>query len=294
MNKTNDGKQYKPERYAGWDEAVEEYFSSKKSLSTIGRERNVNSYNLRNYIIRKGLKLKTRGDRHINLDDRKEALKMYNDGVKMSIIADRFNVCTKTVNSWVKFMGQKPLRFEERIGITQEKRNEAIRLYTQELLNCCQIAKILKVSNRSVLDWVKEVKRTHSQIMAKVVMDNGSVNVKSLKGVLNTKFGNIYYNSSYERDRIKQLELDESVLFVNRCMDLISYELEGKTRLYNPDLYVQYVCGKKCVEEIKPFAMINKLNNRIKISSAKSFYKESDIIYKVVTEKIIYGKNAKI
>lgn len=284
------GMELKNGKYLGWDLAVEEYFNSKKSLESISIKYGINNGNLRNYIIRKGLKPKGKLDRHINPEKRVKAVKMYNKGMLVKDIAKEFGVCRETISIWVREAGVETKTRAERLGITQNLRDKAIKMYTDKGMNCCDISKVIGVSNRSVLKWVDKVKRSRSEIMCKVISEKGSVNIKAKKGFVDTRFGRIYFNSSYERDRINQLEVDNNVSYFGRCTDIIKYRLEDKIRHYNPDFLVIYNGGKKVVEEVKPFVMINKLNNRIKMASAKEFYKDKGIVYKVVTERIIYEK----
>jgi transposase len=270
--------------------AIIEYFNCNKSLNEVAKNYNMNGGSLRYNIIRFGLKPRSNSEHKVDKKRVEELCDLYLKGYTNKQLSLIFQISKKTVTEWLKSQNIKPLRLNEKLGITKELKQKAYKLYTEEKLNCCQISKILNVSSRSILDWVKDVKRSQSEIMSKVVFDNGSVNVKSKKGVLNTRFGDIYFNSSYERDRIIQLEKDQNIFDLRRCDDFIEYEINGKTRRYNPDIKITYIQGKEVVEEIKPFCMINKLNNRIKITNAKSFYKKKDIIYKVITEKIIYGK----
>jgi hypothetical protein len=106
-----------------------------------------------------------------------------------------------------------------------------------------------------------------------------------------SRFGRISYDSSYERDRIIQLEKDENIFMVSRCRDMIPYvDLFGKLRNYNPDLRIDFFDSSVVVEEIKPFCMIPKINNPIKAKAANSFYENKEIDFRIVTEKEIYGK----
>jgi hypothetical protein len=269
-----------------------EYFNSKESLDLVASRCGMTGGNLRCHIIKCGLKCRANGDHKYNQNNVDKLCELYLKGAKTKDLAVMFNISTRTVIDWLKTKGVKTLKQYELLGITDEIKNEARRLYLDEKLNCLQISKVINVSARSILSWVKDVRRSQSEIMSLVVAKNGSVNVKAKKGVLKTRFGDIYFNSSYEESRILQLEANKKVSMVCRCEDLIEYELDGKIKRYNPDLFVIYRSGKEVVEEIKPFVMINKINNRLKIDSAKKYYKSLGIKYKVITEIILYDKKA--
>jgi hypothetical protein len=166
-------------------------------------------------------------------------------------------------------------------------KERAREMYIKEQLNCCEISKKIGVSSASILNWVKDVKRSKSEIATIKIIKNGCINW-GRKGNIDTVFGNIHYDSGYERDRIKQLTQDENVSFLGRCRDRVKYEDEGKTKCYAPDFYIEYKDGRKIVEEVKPFTYIKKFNNLIKFKSAKNFYKEKQIIFRVATETAIY------
>lgn len=110
------------------------------------------------------------------------------------------------------------------------------------------------------------------------------------KGCIKTSFGELRYDSNYERDRIYQLQSDTNIVKLIRCKDFIPYQIDGVTKNYNPDFYIEYKNGKKVVEEVKPSKFVNMFNNRDKFSAAKNFYKDKGIIYKVILENKIYGK----
>jgi transposase len=272
--------------------AIINYFSTKESLNLVASKFNMCGGNLRAYIIKCGLKPRLNSDHKYSQDNVDKLCELYLKGFRTKELAIMFNITTRTVPVWLKSKGIKPLILSEIFGVTEDLKKEVLRLYVDEKLNCLQISKIINISARSILSWVKDVRRSQSEIMSLVVAKNGSVNVKAKKGVLNTRFGSIYFNSSYEEDRLLQLELNKKVVMVKRCEDLIEYELEGKIKRYNPDLLVIYKNGKQVVEEIKPFVMINKINNRLKIDAAKKYYKCIGIKYKVITEIVIYEKRA--
>lgn len=276
------------------DMAIKEYFDSNKSLDEIASKYNVHGVTLRNWILKAGLKPRTNSEWQLDKEKIKECGKLYLEGISTKELAIKFSVSTRTIPEWLRMCGIDPQTFAERCGVTDEIKKKAIDLYVNEKLNCCEISKIIGVSNRSILDWVKDVKRTMSEVKSILIDKNGSVNTIGRRGKVITPLGEIYCDSSWEEDRIKQHLSDENVKTVRRCKDHIQYLTEdGKTHRYNPDLYIEYIDGKKAIEEIKPFNMIKIGINLIKFKAAKSFYNDKDVTFRVVTEQHIYGKSVR-
>ena len=87
----------------------------------------------------------------------------------------------------------------------------------------------------------------------------------------------------------KKFNENENISFFGRCKDRIKYKIEDDIiKGYIPDFYIEYKDGRKIVEEVKPFVFIKKFNNLIKFKSAKEFYKNKNIIFRVTTESAIY------
>lgn len=62
-----------------------------------------------------------------------------------------------------------------------------------------------------------------------------------------------YYSSSYELRRMIELDNDNNVKFWTKQHSfLVPYVLDGNTKKYKPDFYIEYD-NRKCVEEIKGF-----------------------------------------
>jgi hypothetical protein len=164
-------------------------------------------------------------------------------------------------------------------------KEKARAMYSDGNMNCVDISKELNVSCRSVLDWVKDIKRTKSETSVLMAIQ-GRKKTRGKHGYIQTRFGEIRHDSSYERDRILQLCNDDKVESISRCDFFIKYD----HRNYNPDFLIKYKCGCTCVEEVKPLFMVNDATNLLKFKSATKFLSEKKILFKIVTEKEIYGK----
>ena len=274
------------------NQAVDEYFSSKKSLIEIGKKYNLSGGSIRYYIIKKGLKPRTNGEHKYSHDRVVLCTEFYESGLFTVVeLAKMFKVCRRTVADWAKSLGVKPRTQLVVLGIDDELRNRAIDMYLNEKLTCVEVGKILNVSSHSVGVWVgKDYMRSQSVMRIMNNIKYGSY-TKGVFGWIECRFGRMCYDSSYERDRIIQLEKNENILAVSRCRDAIPYvDAEGKLRNYNPDLLVKSKNEIDVVEEIKPFCMIPKMNNPSKIQAATIFYKNKNINYKIITENEIYPK----
>lgn len=99
-------------------------------------------------------------------------------------------------------------------------------------------------------------------------------------------------SSAYEYARMIQLDEDDKVLSWQRCPDRIPYFIDGKRRIYNPDLEVLISDGSIVIEEIKPSCQVNSERNKAKFAAAKEFYAMTEKNFVVVTEDFFGIKDA--
>ena len=266
--------------------AINDYINSRLSVSVVAGKYGFSGGWLLKKLKANGINPRGRSDWKIDTEKELLACQYYKDNMPVKEIAEKFSISRRTVTEWVKKNGIRPLNFNERLGVTAEIKQMAIKLYVDEKLNCCEISKIIGFSNRSILDWVKDVKRSSSEISA-ISSFKGKKNGYGKKGWLETRFGKIRYDSSYERDRILMLEKDSNVISLQRCPHLIKYT---DTNRYNPDFLVGYNDDTFVVEEVKPYQMVMFEKNISKFNAANLFFKSLGINFIVVTQKEIYGK----
>jgi predicted DNA-binding protein YlxM (UPF0122 family) len=267
-------------------QAINDYFNSRKSLLDVAR-----NYGYTGSWLLKKLKarnIKTRNNSEWRIDKQKQMLacQYYKENMPVKEIASRLSISRRTVTEWLKNNGIRPLNFNERLGVTDDKKNIAKDLYINHNLNCVEISKIVGVSNRAVFDWIKDFKRSRSEISAILSMKGKKIGYGK-KGRIETRFGELRYDSSYERDRIIMLEKDANVVNVSRCHYIIKY---AENHTYNPDFIVEYANGDLVVEEIKPYELMNNEINTLKFNAAKPFFASLNIPFIIVTQKEIYGK----
>lgn len=82
----------------------------------------------------------------------------------------------------------------------------------------------------------------------------------------------MWFDSSYELRRMKQLDASDSVKKWERCSVRVPYTFEDEKYGYYPDIRVEYD-NRTVVEEVKGFIGDR---DRAKISAAKSFFENSD------------------
>jgi transposase len=265
--------------------AINDYISCNQSLTEVAKKYGYSGGWLLKQL--KSRNIDRRGNSEWKLSKEKElkACKDYSNGVLVKDIAKKYFVSRRTITEWLKRNGITPLTNSQRLGVTDDMKKIARDLYINKRMNCVDISKVINVSCRSILDWVKDVKRTMSEINCEMALQGKKKN-RGIKGILNTKFGIIRHDSSYERDRIIQLCEDDNVSMITRCNYFIKYG----DRNYNPDFVVKYKCGCVCIEEVKPMYMLNDATNKMKFESAKNFCITHNLLFKVITEKEIYGK----
>lgn len=272
------------------NKAINEYLNGKESLDTVAGKIGMSGGNLRHWIIKLGHKPRKIHESRFDENRIKECCYLYVQGMTNKALAEKYNVSKRTIFDWLIKSNMKPKKFNETLGITPEIKTRAVDLYSNDKLNCGEISRILGVSSRSIFDWIKSIKRTQSEIAIIKIAKIGSVNSYGKKGKVQTKYGEIYYDSWYERDRLIQLNSNEDITCIQRCKDRIKYQDQnGIEKSYIPDFFVEYKDGTKIIEEVKPFPLLEKFNNPIKFQCANEFYKDKNIIFKTVSEVIIYG-----
>lgn len=267
------------------NKAILEYVNSKLSLKTIAQKYNYTGGWLRKVLLRNNIKPRGNSEFKVDVEKEKMAVNDYIKGDYLKDIANRYDVNRRTITEWVKKHGVKPLNFNERIGITKDMKVAAYKMYVDDLMNCQEIAKKLNVSGRSVLDWVWSVKRTKSEISC-ILSANGKKGGYGIKGTLETRFGLIRYDSTYERDRIIQHCDNENIVELGRCRIYMKYD----HRNYNPDFILKYKCGCSFIEEVKPLYKLSDETNIKKFNTAIEYCKNNNMIFAIITEKELYEK----
>jgi|SRR5208282_1699969 len=104
----------------------------------------------------------------------------------------------------------------------------------------------------------------------------------------------LFYHSMWELVRMISLEEDGTVLRYKKAPFAIPYILNGKKHRYYPDFLVIYRMGKGCVlEEIKPLALTETVENQAKFNAARQWSKEQGIPFVLITDNQIVELAAK-
>lgn len=267
--------------------AVELYSTGNYSLAQIGEMFGVCDAAILKWMKRFGVEnVRRRGRWHGRDEMNKKVVEDYLNGVDITEISNKYSITTRTVHDLVKKSGN-PARggIGAKYGINNDIKQKAIDLYQTQQLNCCEIENILGVSNKSINTWIKDIKRSASEISA-ITSYQGKRKCQGKMSIENTRFGEIRCDCSYESSRIRQLEKDSSIISVERCPFIIPYQLENeKKRHYNPDFFIKYADGRKIVEEIKNSNTKERKINNIKHNTAENFLSELGIEFRIVTEK---------
>lgn len=98
----------------------------------------------------------------------------------------------------------------------------------------------------------------------------------------------IWYDSSYELTRMKQLDMDSAVLSWERFSDKIPYTIDGEEHFYRPDFLVKYK-GETVVEEIKGKLYAKDV---LKIRAGQIWCHDKNLKYKILNYNDIYGMDS--
>lgn len=127
---------------------------------------------------------------------------------------------------------------------------------------------------------------------------NSSGDTKYLSGKFYSKKNddNYTYRSSYELKCFLTLEKDPNVIsYLSETLSIPYKDSYGTKRTYVPDLLVLFKDGSLCVWEIKPEEMLKDIDVQLKAKACRTFleesFKEHNIDYKFITEKVLFGSN---
>jgi len=269
-------------------EAVNCYVNSNMSLEKTGALYSVTGGAVLKWVKRFKVKSKRRGQWHGREETNKKIVEAYLAGMRTKDIAKKYEVTGRTVYDLVTKAGYKAKKLNETLGITPELKAKVVKMY-EDGMNASEIAKELKVvSCNSVLEWVKYIKKSASEIAAIRCQKKGSFIYKGNRSIAVTRFGDIKCDSNYERKRILQLCENDDVVDVKRCPYNIQYFFADKIKLYNPDFIITYTNDRIVVEEIKPNYKIEENVNQEKIKSALLFFNRINIEFSVITENILF------
>lgn len=131
-----------------------------------------------------------------------------------------------------------------------------------------EIAKDYGVGIRTIKNYLisKGVKiRTLSQSVSLNIKNKG-VNFKGENILYNSVKNNceILANSSYELARFLELEVDEDVVLYTKDVETICYN--DCNNNYTADIYIEYIDGRKVVEEIKPNWYLKYMNKVLSLA----------------------------
>ncbi|WP_410511761.1 TnsA endonuclease N-terminal domain-containing protein [Paenibacillus sp. BR2-3] len=97
----------------------------------------------------------------------------------------------------------------------------------------------------------------------------------------------ILCESSIERDYVKVLDFDPSIVKVISQPIKITYIYRGKKRKYYPDFKVITITGEIWIIEIKPEGKLRTEENLIKYAVGQSYCSQLGWEYKIVTDTLI-------
>lgn len=269
-------------------------YNKGKTLIEICDSYDITYYSLRKFIESKGIKIRPYASyKRVANKVRIMIMEDFNNGLKPKELSIKYGYCKRFVTDLIESEGFDSKEVSDIDAIKRKKK--AISLYVKKELNCCEIAKIIGVSNRTVLEWVEQegVKKSMSEISC-IMAQKGKKHHIGIKSKLKTRFGTIRTDSTYETERLSNLDKDNSVKFVERCRFRIPFFDElNKKHHYNPDFIIHMNDGSIIVEEVKPESMLDKDFNPIKHLAGDKYCKENGYIFRIVTEKDIFKKTKK-
>ena len=146
-----------------------------------------------------------------------------------------------------------------------------------------------------------EARRKNSEhAINRMLLTNHLTTYKTCKRgyYLNNKSNELeYYHSSWEENRMNELDLDDNVIkWTKKHNIIIKYKHDGIIKSYLPDFYIEYKNGVNVLEEVKGY--ISDIPMFIlKKEAAEDYCDKNNMIYKINFMKnyeryknLIYGK----
>lgn len=228
--------------------------------------------------------------RSYNDHQESEAIRLYLSGLSMLEVERRTGIDDQAVKALLIRNGIELRPNSLKPSYSDEIRQEAIRLYTDERKSAAEVARRLGLKTHTVKEWVAAagVVRGMSEAAANSIANGGKrgrSNSHYLWHSEKTGEWNVAH-STFEGARMKQLDEDAEVSYWSACRDRIPYidPITGAKRHYVPDLYVELSDGSIRVEEIKPDRLIDAPANKAKAEAARAFYAKSGVSYLFITE----------
>lgn len=144
--------------------------------------------------------------------------------------------------------------------------------------------------------YIKNQKQKHLEGMQKAYNNPESLYKMIHKnrfytGWYESKWGDIFFASSWELAYIIYCENNENIIHLEKCMDWIKYkDSSGKTRKYNPDFKIKTIYGEYVIEIKGKLAYNNKENYVfLKADASKRFYKNTVYCLYLITDLIRMG-----
>ncbi|NMO79180.1 TnsA endonuclease N-terminal domain-containing protein [Niallia alba] len=111
----------------------------------------------------------------------------------------------------------------------------------------------------------------------------------SFRGFINSKKSNemVAWESLLEKDFIKVLDFDPSIIKIQSQPIKIEYRYKGKIYKYFPDFLVETKDKQYIIFEVKPEDKIKEEDNKVKFEVGKIYCEKKGWKFKIVTEKDI-------
>jgi biotin operon repressor len=242
---------------------------------------------------------RTAVDRALNSEGVKRTRKAYNKGwliVDADIVANLHKE-EKSFTKIAKQLGVSThtvIRAAKTKGIntgskycTEEIKQEAVRLYTQEFLSVPEVANRLGVFRDAIGRHIRKLGLSRTTQEAHALAARDKTGRKGCAGwwqsIKSGKWETA--DSRYELVRMSQLDADENIETWTKITPLIAVR-NGKK--YIPDFLITYKDGTKILEEVKPFCLVKKeMVDTGKLEAALLFAEKNGMGFRVITENEI-------
>ena len=268
-------------------EAALQYINGKECLDKVAAKYGMSRGTLKTAVKNNGGKIRSNGGWR-DYDKIKAIAKEYANGVPVKQLAEKYSVCGRIIGNYVRDNSVRLISIAERLGHTDEMKKDVIRLYDSGL-TCYGISKLKNVN----VYWARMViadRDRANEIYKGIKIKGGRGKYFGSKGMVETRFGKIRYDSCYERDRIIQNSSNSDIKNMARCKLQIMYFDGHRHRQYRPDFFIEKLDGSFVIEEVKPSTMLHEHNNPLKYSAARKYCMENKYLFSSITELEIYGK----
>lgn len=236
------------------------YVNFKCSMPQISEFTGLSVSQISGRLTKYGIKLRSISE-SVRTIDCDQVLKLYSELGTMSKVSERLQCTVQAIKDVLLKRGVVPATTSEIMSgdgnpFYGQQHDEATKAFCAEI-GAFNGAKFW-VDHPEYIDVVKEKQKLHWSDLSKRAEDSKRIaqlrkdgKCNSHKGVIDSRFGELKFDSSYELAFIEFCEKDQRVVALERDFSLVEYEWDGRAAYFVPDFRLWLQNGEFLIVEVK-------------------------------------------